>query len=123
MKSKFKKIPRYQKMLIVLGIILSLVAGSAIFSKGGLRALFEARRKNWEIRQEIEKLGNENRQLESEIQDLRGNPVAIEKLAREQMRMAKPNEIILAIPDDQGKDTSNLSPIRERADADQPKHR
>jgi len=123
MKLKFKKKPRYKKILIVLGIILSLVAGSAIFSKGGLRALLEARRKNREIKQEIEKLGEENRQLEGEIQDLRGNPVAIERLAREQMRMAKPNEIILAIPDEQGQETNNLTPVREGAGANQPKHR
>ena len=119
MKSEFKN----KKMLIVLGIILSLVVGSAIFSKGGLRALFEARKKNLEIRQEIEKLGEENRQLEGEIQDLRSNPVAIEKLAREQMRMAKPNEIILAIPDEQGQDINNLPPVRKGAGAVQPKHR
>ncbi len=123
MKLKFKKKPRYKKILIVLGIILSLVAGSVIFSKGGLRSLLEARRKNREIKQEIEKLGEENHQLEDEIQDLRGNPVAIERLAREQMRMAKPNEIILAIPDGQGQDTNNLTPIREGAGAHQPKHR
>ena len=123
MKPELKKKPHYQKILIVLGIILSLVAGSVIFSKGGLRTLLEARGKNREIKQEIEKLGEENRQLEGEIHDLRSNPVAIEKLAREQMRMAKPNEIILVIPDEKGQDINNLPPIREGAGAGQPKYR
>ncbi len=117
-KSKPKKRPRYRRALILLGVALSVLAGNAIFGKGGLRALLEARRENQGIEQEIERLEEENRQLEGEIQGLRSDPAAIEKLAREQMQMAKPGEIIFTLPDDQGQENRSLPPIREEPDAD-----
>lgn len=118
LKLKPKKRPRYRRALILLGIALSVLAGNAIFGKGGLRALLEARRENQGIEQEIERLEEENRQLEGEIQSLRSDPAAIEKLAREQMRMAKPDEIIFTLPDEQGQENRSLPPIREESDAD-----
>lgn len=118
LKSKPKKRPRYRRALILLAIALSVLAGNAIFGKGGLRALLEARRENQGIEQEIERLEEENRQLEGEIQGLRSDPAAIEKLAREQMRMAKPDEIIFTLPDEQSQENRSLPPVREEADTD-----
>ena len=117
-KSKPGKRLRYRRALILLAIALSVLAGNAIFGEGGLRVLLEARRGNQGLEQEIERLEEKNRQLEGEIQGLRSDPAAIEKLAREQMQMAKPGEIIFTLPYDQGQENRNLPPIREEADAD-----
>ena len=117
-KSKPGKRLRYRRALILLAIALSVLAGNAIFGEGGLRVLLEARRENQGLEQEIERLEEENRQLEGDIQGLRSDPAAIEKLAREQMQMAKPGEIIFTLPDDQGQENRSLPPIREEADAD-----
>ena len=117
-KSKPGKRLPYRRALILLAIALSVLAGNAIFGEGGLRVLLEARRENQGLEQEIERLEEENRQLEGEIQGLRSDPAAIEKLAREQMQMAKPGEIIFTLPDDQGQENRSLPPIREEADAD-----
>lgn len=117
-KSKPGKRLRYRRALILLAIALSVLAGNAIFGEGGLRVLLEARRENKGVEQEIERLEQENRQLEGEIQGLRSDPAAIEKLAREQMQMAKPGEIIFTLPYDQGQENRSLPPIREEADAD-----
>lgn len=117
-KSKPGKRLRYRRALILLAIALSVLAGNAIFGEGGLRVLLEARRGNQGLEQEIERLEEENRQLEGEIQGLRSDPAAIEKLAREQMQMAKPGEIIFTLPYDQGQENRSLPPIREEADAD-----
>lgn len=117
-KSKPGKRLRYRRALILLAIALSVLAGNAIFGESGLRVLLEARRENKGVEQEIERLEQENRQLEGEIQGLRSDPAAIEKLAREQMQMAKPGEIIFTLPYDQGQENRSLPPIREEADAD-----
>ena len=48
---------------------------------------------------EITKLGNENKQLTSEIQALRSDPNVIEKLAREELKLVKPGEVVLVTPE------------------------
>jgi cell division protein FtsB len=55
------------------------------------------------LRQQIQQLQQENQQLEQQIKGLKSDPKAIEKLAREQMRMARPGEIIYTLPEKQPK--------------------
>ena len=118
LKSKSKGKTGYRSLLILLGIALFMLAGNAIFGKGGLQALLEARRENQGLDREIERLEEENRQLETEIQGLRSDPAAIEKLAREQMRMARPGEIIFTLPGEQDEETRTLPPLREEEETD-----
>ena len=118
LKSKSQGKKGTRNLLILLGIALFVLAGNAILGKSGLQALLEARRENQGLDQEIERLEEENRQLETEIQGLRSDPGAIEKLAREQMRMAKPGEIIFTLPGEQDEQTRILPPIREEEETD-----
>ena len=118
LKSKSKGKTSYRSLLMLLGIALFVLAGNAILGKGGLQALLEARRENQGLDREIERLEEENRQLETEIQGLRSDPAAIEKLAREQMRMAKPGEIIFTLPGEQDEETRTLPPLREEEETD-----
>ena len=118
LKSKSKGKTGYRSLLILLGIALFVLAGNAILGKGGLQALLEVRREHQGLDREIERLEEENRQLETEIQGLRSDPAAIEKLAREQMRMAKPGEIIFTLPGEQDEETRTLPPLREEEETD-----
>jgi cell division protein FtsB len=56
------------------------------------------------LRVELEELRAENARLSSEIRDLRQSPRAIERLAREQLGLARPDETVFLIressPDD-----------------------
>lgn len=50
---------------------------------------------------EIEQLRQENERLSQRIQDLRSSPQAIEELARERLRLARPGEVIVTLPPSQ----------------------
>ena len=47
---------------------------------------------------EIEKLKQENQRLAQKVKDLRSDPHAIEELAREELRLGRPGEVIVTIP-------------------------
>ena len=47
---------------------------------------------------EIEKLKQENQGLAQKVKDLRSDPHAIEELAREELRLGRPGEVIVTIP-------------------------
>jgi cell division protein FtsB len=54
------------------------------------------------LQQDLQHLGEENRRLDSEIKALKSDPKAIEKEAREQLRYAKPGEVIYLLPEQPG---------------------
>lgn len=51
------------------------------------------------LQQEIKEMDQDNRRLDSEIKALKSDPKAIEKEAREQLRYAKPGEVIYLLPE------------------------
>ncbi len=51
------------------------------------------------LQDDIERMDEENRRLEAEIKGLKSDPKAIEKEAREQLRYAKPGEVIYLMPE------------------------
>lgn len=51
------------------------------------------------LQRELQQMDEENRRLDSEIKALKSDPKAIEKEAREQLRYAKPGEVIYLLPD------------------------
>jgi cell division protein FtsL len=50
------------------------------------------------VQQEIERIATENRRLEENITSLKSDPQAIERIAREEMGLARPGEYIFKIP-------------------------
>jgi cell division protein FtsB len=89
--------------LALLSIVLVI---HELFGENGYLAL---RRKREELRvleEQVQKLQQENQKLEQQIKALKSDPAAIEKLAREQMRMARPGEIIYLLPEKDPKGTA-----------------
>jgi cell division protein FtsB len=86
----------------VLGTAIALIAlgvGSVFGDRGILNLL--ARRKQVEaLRAELEEMRAENARLSSEIAALRSSPRAIERLAREQLGLARPDETVFLIRED-----------------------
>jgi len=59
------------------------------------------RRKQLEIKKvttDLEQLNKENLQLEQEVRELKTDPRKIEKIARDELGLAKPGEVIIKIP-------------------------
>ena len=88
-----------QKKAWVLGTIialLALVVGS-VFGDRGILNLVDKRRQVEVLRQELEELRAENSRLAAEITALRTSPRAIERLAREDLALARPDETVFLI--------------------------
>jgi cell division protein FtsB len=91
--------PRARMRAWVLGTVIALVAlgvGSVFGDRGMLNMLSE-REKVDSLRAELEGLRAENARLASQIADLRTSPRAIERLAREELGLARPDETVFLI--------------------------
>jgi cell division protein FtsB len=67
----------------------------------GQHGFLVMRRKQQEIQKvngQIEKLNKENATLEQDVKDLKTDPQTIRKIAREELGLAKPGEIIIKLP-------------------------
>ncbi len=67
----------------------------------GERGYLQMRQRHKEVRQlelEVDHLQEENQRLGQLIQRLRSDPAAIERIAREEMKLARPGEVIFTLP-------------------------
>jgi cell division protein FtsB len=85
-------------MLILILVCIGLIVHD-VFGENGYLALRRQHRDVKALREQIQQLNLENEQLEQQIKALKSDPKAIERLAREQMRMARPGELIYTLPD------------------------
>lgn len=84
----------------VLAVLLAMVlTWHVIDGKHGLSAWERERAQDRALRQEIERLQQENAQMQLQIQRLQSNPDAIEREAREKLHYAKPGEVIYTLPE------------------------
>ena len=94
--------PGLRKKAGVLGtviVLLALVVGS-IFGDRGLLNLLQKREQVQTLRLEIEALRADNVQLVGKIAALKQSPRAIEQLAREELGLARPDETVFLIRED-----------------------
>jgi cell division protein FtsB len=83
----------------VFGLLTIAILLLAVFNEKGALQVHAQAQKLGAIESEIRKLDSENQQLTTEIQALRTDPAAIEKLAREELKLVKPGEVVLVIPE------------------------
>ena len=82
--------------LLALGLLLLLLQD--IFGTHGVLAMRRSQKEAAEIRKEIERLDEENRRLQDRVKALKSDPTAIERIAREEMGLARPGELIFKLP-------------------------
>ena len=78
--------------------IIALVVGS-LFGDRGILQLMAQRQRALELAREIEEIRGENARLAAEIHALRTDPRAIERIAREQLGLARPGETVFLLRD------------------------
>jgi cell division protein FtsB len=76
--------------------VIALVVGS-LFGDRGILQLLRQRQRTEVLAREIEELREENRVLADEIVALRRDPAAVERLAREQLGLARPGESVFVL--------------------------
>lgn len=82
------------------GALIVLVLLHTLFGPYGYFSMRRSEQQIEQLRTEIDRLDRENAQLSGEIRALQTDPSAIEKVAREDMGLARPGELIFSLPDD-----------------------
>lgn len=70
---------------------------ASLFGERGLIEVFQTQKSKNTLVQEKMRLLAEKRKLEREIEELKTNPEAVEKKAREKLWLMKPDEIVIII--------------------------
>jgi hypothetical protein len=83
-------------------LLLSLLA---IAGDGGFFEVYQFNRHLQQVEGQIQTLAAENERLRTQVTGLRSDPYQIEKLAREDLGLVRPDEIVLEIIDGQAEDT------------------
>lgn len=87
---------RHTSWFLVAGLALLLLQD--IFGTHGVLAMRRTQKQAAEIRKEIDRLNQENRQLQNCVEGLRADPTSVERIAREDMGLARPGEYVFKIP-------------------------
>ena len=93
-------LPRRRKTLHLLLIFVTLVLVlDALVGEKGLLETIRARRQHRELTASIERLRSENAQLREDARRLLEDPSAIESLAREELGLIRPGEMLFIVKD------------------------
>jgi cell division protein FtsB len=91
--------PGSRRKAWVLGTVIALIALAVggVFGDRGVLNLVEKRKQVDALRLELDALRADNARLAAEIADLRTSPRPVERLAREQLGLARPDETVFLI--------------------------
>ena len=97
MRKKEKDNISFRRKLLIagLGFFFLVLLLASFFGKKGLIEIYRARKEHETLLQEIGRLEIEKRRLEKEIEELKQNPKAVEKKAREKLWLVKPDEVVI----------------------------
>ncbi len=85
----------------LLGLLLLALLVHDIFGAHGYLAMRRTQQEINKVKAGIEQLNKENLQLEEEVKELKSDPHKIEKIARDELGLARPGEVIIKIPQSQ----------------------
>ena len=83
-----------------MAVVVALLLLLAIASYGSYRDLEAARDRQELLESKIEATQQRNEELARRIRRLQDDPAAIERLAREQYRMMRPDDVVVVLPPD-----------------------
>ena len=79
-------------------LALLLLAVHDVFGSHGFLAMWRTQKQLTQLRGDIDHLNKENNKMSGQVTALKTDPDAIERIAREQMGLAKPGELIFKLP-------------------------
>jgi cell division protein FtsL len=98
-EEKASGLSRHGPALLVLFVAVLFVHD--IFGAHGYLSMRRTQDGIQRVKAEIQQLNKENAALEQAVKELKTDPRAIEKIAREELILARPGEIIIKIPQSQ----------------------
>jgi len=92
--------PDFRKKVFVLGILclFLVMVVTSIFGKKGFMDIHRARQRLAILDVQSRKLQQEKAKLETEILELKNDPRAVEKEARDKLWLIKPGEKVVVVP-------------------------
>jgi cell division protein FtsL len=92
-----KYLRRNTRQILVLALFALLVHD--IFGTHGFIAMRRTQMEIEQVREQIGKVNAENKSLTEQVNSLKTDPKSIERIAREEMGLARPGEMIFKLPD------------------------
>lgn len=99
---------RHARELLILGFLLLILHD--VFGPHGVLAMRRSIKEAEQIRQDLQRLNEENRKLEDHVKALKTDPQTIEGIARDEMNLARPGEYIFKLPAKSGDLTAPTQP-------------
>jgi cell division protein FtsB len=81
-----------------LFVLAGLIAAHVLFGTNGWMAYEKKKAEYRRVTDDVQRIQQENAQLEGQIKALKTDPKAIEKEAREQLRYARPGDFVYVMP-------------------------
>jgi cell division protein FtsL len=81
----------------LLGLLVLLLVVHDIFGTHGYLAMRRTQNEIKKVNTNLDQLNKENLQLEQEVKELKTDPHKIEKIARDELGLARPGEVIIKI--------------------------
>jgi cell division protein FtsB len=85
----------------LLGLLVLVLVVHDIFGTHGYLAMRRTQSEIKKVEADLDQLNKENLQLEQEVKELKTDPHKIEKIARDELGLARPGEVIIKIPQSQ----------------------
>lgn len=86
----------YGRQMLAIFVVVLVVHD--IFGPHGYLVMRRKQQEIQKVNAALDKLNKENAALEQEIKDLKTDPQTIRKIAREELGLARPGEIIIKLP-------------------------
>lgn len=93
--------------LLVAGLVLLVLQD--VLGTHGVLAMRHSVKQSADIQKQIQQLNEENQKLQNRVHSLKTDPSAIERIAREDMGLARPGEYIFKIQPKPGVPTTPLA--------------
>ena len=114
LKKKLRKAPVEEKIRSLmrqygrglLGLLVLVMIVHDVFGTHGFLAMRRTESEIRKVKADLDVLSKENAELAQEVKDLNSDPRLIEKIARDDLGLARPGEIIIRIPQGQQLDQS-----------------
>jgi cell division protein FtsL len=109
LKKKLKNVPAEEKIRSLvrqygrglLGLLVLVMIVHDIFGTHGFLAMRRTQNEIRKVQANLDAFSKENEALAQEVKDLNSDPRLIEKIARDDLGLARPGEIIIRIPQGQ----------------------
>jgi cell division protein FtsB len=99
-----------RNLSVLLGVGLLLLLVQDVFGTHGVLAMRRSKREAADIQKEINRLESENCSMEQGVESLKSDPQTIERIARDEMGLAKPGEYIFKLPPKAESASASTSP-------------